>query len=185
MRVLFLDIDDVLLTVRSHALPENAARLAALHGGASASDADRLPVRFDPVAVAWLNRTTETSEACIVIHSSWRHHFGLDDTASHVRAQGVLRLHPKAPCCPVAQTPMDKSADIDAWLAAAARRGEVIEDYAILDDHLIDPPDSDGVLVRIDPRTGYGPEAHLEVLRRFGFEETLIDLRIHDRAKRA
>jgi hypothetical protein len=189
-RLVFLDIDDVLLTDRALSLPSNVARLVAMERGEHYGQRimDGLPNTFDPVAVAWLNRLTDVAAARVVIHSSWRYHIGEEDTVPHVLGQGVLRLHDDS-FCPMAAHACDKHLDIRAWLerhrdeAVAwvvlddeTRLGQALADIGLLaggaDDGM--PPIGQGRYLRIDPATGFGPSDYFDALDHFGGADTMM-----------
>lgn len=79
MKFLFLDIDGVLCTERSHFAIEPQP------GG--------LMVALDPVGVQLLNRICERTTAKIVISSSWRTIYGVHETQCHLRAAGLHMRH--------------------------------------------------------------------------------------------
>ena len=45
--------------------------------------------KADPAMVAALNRITDTTGAAIVVHSSWRYHFDLDELRTRLAEMGV------------------------------------------------------------------------------------------------
>ncbi|RAU20746.1 hypothetical protein CU669_16820 [Paramagnetospirillum kuznetsovii] len=197
-KIAFLDIDDVILTGRAHALPANIARLEAFRAtdGVGLTLLESQPATFDPVAVAWLNRLAQLSGAKIVVHSSWRKSVGDRETVAHLISQGVeaAYLHEK-PCCPWKFT-SPKIHDISLWLDSAEERGEVIEQFVVIDDSDVwrssesdEPSDLDddgrpyspmarhpqGLMVQVDPAVGFSPADYRKALDFFGVEDPLFD----------
>lgn len=74
-KVLFLDIDGVLLPGRAYTLPNQTN--------------NPYVTIFDPCAVAMLNKALETSGRKIVLHSSWIKHNEADWLFDHIVGQGV------------------------------------------------------------------------------------------------
>lgn len=177
IRIVFIDIDDVLLTARAHALPENAARIERMEaGGAYGLDLfGALPIAFDPCAVAWLNRIVAVAGAKIVVHSSWRGHFSDVQIRGHLLSQGIpaASLHSDL-CCPGG--PMtSKAEDICLWL----QEHPGVDAWVAFDD---DPNVAKGVkrlklaggeVVTVNPRCGLGPGDHARALRVFGVADLL------------
>jgi len=87
MKVIFLDIDGVLLSGRAVVLPANVA-IATVRGR------DRvLKSTFDASAVALVNRLAERTGAKIVVHSDWRKSIGLEETRTKLVEQGLDAQH--------------------------------------------------------------------------------------------
>jgi len=98
-RIIFIDIDGVLLSSRAWRSPANAnaREFRSAWRWPEAQDA----AVFDAEAVAWLNRMCSDVGAQVVLISSWRMSFGMDATAKKLVAQGVERRHLHAvPCAP-------------------------------------------------------------------------------------
>lgn len=189
-KIAFLDIDDVLLTARAHALPLNAARIERMASGLSfgLDLLDALPIEFDPCAVAWFNRLIKLTEAKVVVHSSWRAQFTPDEIRSHLVSQGIdpATLHADL-CCPGG--PMSsKAEDIQAWLQEhpEVTKWVCLDDEARVGKGLLElgllscspngrPQDKDavGCLVQIDARTGLGPKEYREALKHFELSDCL------------
>lgn len=186
--IVFVDIDDVLLTARAHALPSNAERIGRMSAGkAFGLDLlDALPTAFDPCAVAWLNRLATGVAAKIVVHSSWRAQFSAEEIGAHLVSQGVAaeHLHSKL-CCPYAAM-STKAENIAEWLSAVGDTGL----WACLDDEASvgkglkkcgltpisrysDGERPRGLFVHVDPRTGFGPKEYAVALSHFGIEDFL------------
>lgn len=108
MKIIFLDIDGVLVTNKSM----RAARLSACGP-------------FERTAVANMNALIECTGAFVVLSSAWRTDRSLD-------MRQVLRMA-GAQCSIVGQTPVlgGRGHEIAAWLTAHAR---VVKSFAILDD---------------------------------------------------
>ena len=122
MRVLFLDIDGVIL-------PDRARHLAG--------QTKPIMKMFDPCAVGLLNQACHQRKFKIVIHSSWVRYWQPSDGASSVRdwcvGQGIKKghFHEEAQCDPNIHWRYDR---IDDWLS----RHKEVSRYLILDD---DKPD--------------------------------------------
>lgn len=87
MKILFLDIDGVLLSSKAWILPANAS---LRHSGAHTKLREiGEKVVFDPCAVALVNRLCERTGARIVVHSNWRKTIGLDLTRRKLVEQGI------------------------------------------------------------------------------------------------
>lgn len=74
-RIIFVDIDGVLLSLNDHTTPGNAALLAKRPSGFLSG------LRFSPDAVALLVKVTELSGAKLVLSSNWRRIWGADADA--------------------------------------------------------------------------------------------------------
>lgn len=109
MKIVFLDFDGVL--VNRAAL--RARRLDPQHSPAA-----------DPDAVAALNHVTRAAGAQIVITSTWREEYSLDELHSHLLRWGVSGAV-------IGQTPLagTRGQEIQAWLEA-----HTVERFVILDD---------------------------------------------------
>jgi HAD domain in Swiss Army Knife RNA repair proteins len=114
MRVIFLDIDGVLMSGRAWCLPQNVhARQLLLSD--MVLDAVSC-MTFDPCAVALVNRLSERSRAKIVLHSNWRQTVGHDETHRKLLAEGIEARHFHVDhSCPF-RFAADKVHDIRAWL---------------------------------------------------------------------
>lgn len=165
-RVVFLDIDDVLLTSRAYALAENLARIERME----------LPTTFDPVAVAWLVRLCRLAAARVVVHSSWRGHIGTDETIAHLAGQGIEPgLFHRVPACPC--TPLStKAEDIRAWLEACGA-----DDWVVLDDAkslgkalLRSGVTGRGLFLHVNPAAGFGPSDYWRAMRHFGAVDPIL-----------
>ncbi|OJJ15443.1 hypothetical protein BKI52_39195 [marine bacterium AO1-C] len=156
MKVIFLDIDGVL----NHTLWfQSEERKLVLEDNSRAK-------WFDPKAVALLNELTDTTEAKIVISSSWREGYPLEELTEILRLQGVTgEIIDQTPSLTFKQiTPapyiVPRGCEIQAWLE---QHREQLADrlanakYVILDDQ------SDMLLcqqrnfLKIDPWCGLTP----------------------------
>jgi hypothetical protein len=149
-KVLFLDIDGVLLPGRAYKLPNQTRPVVTI---------------FDPCAVSMVNEACRKQKRKIVIHSSWiRTGFwsigkdGPGDVHDHMIDQGInpLHFHEDAYCNRDMSWRYDR---IDEWLA---RHPEVI-DFVVLDDencpddwkfktHLIHTDFDEGITMKIFQR---------------------------------
>jgi len=183
----FLDIDDVVLTARAHVLPANVDRIEKMAAGEAngLNLLDALPLAFDPVAVAWLNRLTLLSVAMIVVHSSWRGQFSTVDIRAHLLSQGITEtsLHEDL-CCPGG--PMSSKAnDIEMWLS---EHPEVSRWVCVDDDKAVGRElkelgliparrnwdvQSAGCFLEVDPAIGFGPRDYQLALEHFGIRDVL------------
>jgi len=112
MRILFLDIDGVLVNRRSFFIRSG-----------------NLPT-CDPGCLEVLNEICEATNAHIVISSSWRLESSLRELQQILGEWGV-----KAPVIGV--TPLGLStrgAEIEAWIAESESHGQTISSFVILDD---------------------------------------------------
>lgn len=78
-RILFLDIDGVLLPERAFLLPNQTH--------------NPYVTIFDPCAVSMLNSALAKQGRKIVVHSSWVKHFSGDWLFEHLTGQGVAKEH--------------------------------------------------------------------------------------------
>lgn len=87
--VLFLDIDGVLLSDRTWALPGNQAVLEESRAGRLTRVQAASRVTFDATAVALVNRLCTKAAARIVILSNWRRTVGISETRDKLIEQGI------------------------------------------------------------------------------------------------
>jgi hypothetical protein len=78
-RILFLDIDGVLLPQRAYVLPNQTN--------------NPYVTVFDPCAVAMLNSALAKQGRKIVVHSSWVKHWTAPEIFKHLLEQGVAEAH--------------------------------------------------------------------------------------------
>ena len=136
--VIFLDIDGVMVTGRHiTALTDSGERHAAYYG-VERWEADKgtapLPyARFDPDAVARLNRIVAETGAAVVISSAWRGR-GTHEMARILSEQGVVA--DVVGCTPRLNTSeMDRRIGGRGWeIGYYLRQHPEIERWAILDD---------------------------------------------------
>jgi hypothetical protein len=117
MKVVFLDIDGVLMSNSSWALPENVNLLEKQRTNPQYSSREAAGiVRFNPVAVALVNRLCGFTGARIVVHSTWRRNIGGEDTRAKLLEQRIEeRLMHRNWACPIGPG-LKKSQDILRWL---------------------------------------------------------------------
>lgn len=146
-KILFLDIDGVVLSERANLLPNQTKPILSV---------------FDPCAVSLLNDICHRKKFKIVIHSSWLKHHDKGFTLEHCIGQGIKRGHfhdTEPECSPQWGWRYDR---VDDWLS---RHPEVTK-YIILDD----VPPNDGYprvskWVRIDPNEGITMEVYGNILK--------------------
>lgn len=117
MKILFLDIDGVVLPGRAYSLPYQTKPIVK---------------KFDPCSVALLNDACEQGGWKIVIHSSWLRYWNAADGESvknHCIEEGIKEkhFHEESECSPQLHWRYDR---IDDWLS----RHKEVEDFIILDD---------------------------------------------------
>lgn len=113
-RYVFLDVDGVLCN-------RNSFRL----GSASSAKAD-------PACVAALNRITDTTDAMIVISSTWKL-YGLGKCMRHLKEFGVSgEVKGMTPNLQIQES--HREAEIKAWLQEYKDLGYQVERFVILDD---------------------------------------------------
>lgn len=121
LKIIFLDIDGVVLPNRADFLPNQTKPIVKI---------------FDPCAVALLNRACHERKYKIVIHSSWLRFLGEKETLEHCIEQGIKKghFHETDPMCSgKLHWRYDR---IDDWLS---RHKEVTNKYWILDDVAPEP----------------------------------------------
>jgi hypothetical protein len=148
MRVLFLDFDGVLNSVRFFGADSKRGYRRARR------IKYELPHEaIDPAAVACLNAIVERTGAKVVVSSTWRTVFGCESIAVFLERRGFVGEV-------VGCTPQIKSAqrgeEIAAWIADEGP----VDAFAILDDHA-DMAHLKPRLVQTDTATGLLPE-HVE-----------------------
>lgn len=139
MRVIFLDVDGVLIS-------EERFWRAQLAPGA--------PLLYSPAALTALRSLAERSGARVVLTSSWRPAPGCAPAPLWLQLQSVLAHNgtPAAGATPfLADGRRDRGEEIAAWLADHPAEG-----FVILDDHdrFSSQPALRHRLVRMNPRTG-------------------------------
>jgi len=159
MKIVFLDIDGVLLPARARVLPENLRRLGSIVASVSANlpRRERYPIDFDAVAVALVNRLCELSDARIVIHSDWRLVSERDWLHQHMIAQGILADHLHEHWFALMEgLSSSKADDIGLWIARHKPSPFVIIDddrlghspFEPLADRLVEVDGIEGFLLR-------------------------------------
>lgn len=122
MKVLFLDIDGVL----------NSERTNAAFGGYPHDFSPVDKARFDPVALALVRKLCAAADSAIVLTSTWRTMFTIEEVAHHLDL-------------PIMAATRDLGGDyartdeIALWLKTHPQ----IKDYAIVDDLPLDFDDPD------------------------------------------
>lgn len=128
-RILFLDIDGVVLPGRAYYLPTQTKPIVT---------------QFDPCAVSLLLDACWKQERKIVIHSAWlkydKYKPEEESTLDHCIKQGILRsfFHPTEPTCV-----KDLDSRWDRIRDYLTRHKDEIEDYVILDDEVPNERDRD------------------------------------------
>lgn len=141
MKVIFLDIDGVLVT----------------RGSLKKASGLRSP--FDPDCVEALNFLVEESKAVIVVTSSWKRILGLEELKDVFEHHGVIAEM-------IATTPNilgSRGDEIERWLTGKDR----IESFVILDDDSDMFPYEDN-LVRTDSSSGLTLESVNKALKILG-----------------
>ncbi|ONH84238.1 hypothetical protein APZ41_005345 [Roseomonas mucosa] len=180
-RVLFLDIDGVLLSGRAWLLPTNQRLQAMIRAMSGRAATMRLVAEavFDPVAVELVNRVADATGARIVVSSSWRYTVGPEATRGKLLEQGLLEklMHPDWACAPTGPGSNDKPRDIARWL----------EDHPEVADHLAiddEPGLVPGRTLPVDPLDGLGPREAAAAVRYFEAQDSGLgvgDLPVQDR----
>ncbi|RKK04927.1 hypothetical protein EBE87_07235 [Pseudoroseomonas wenyumeiae] len=165
VRILFLDIDGVLLSGRAWLLPANRRLQAKLttmagQGGTELIAAEAV---FDPVAVELVNRVAEATGTQIVVSSNWRYRPGPRKTRCKLLEQGIRAelMHRDWFCVTASQFLKDKATDISRWLQAHPD----VSDYLAIDDEADLVP---GRTLPVDPLDGLGPREAAAAIRFFG-----------------
>lgn len=125
-KIVFTDVDGVLLPGRAYALQSNAAGYSKV-----------VEPKFCPIAVELLNRLVRTASAYLVISSSWGT-LPKKDCVNHFWRNGVTidRLHEDWTAN--SRSTRNRRDDIDKWLA----KHPEVESYVIIDDGDIAPPNA-------------------------------------------
>lgn len=120
-RILFLDIDGVLLPGRAYMLPNQTN--------------NPYVTVFDPCAVSMLNRALAKQKRKIVVHSSWVKHWTKDEIFKHLVEQGVNQdsFHDDWYTDPHFHWRYDRVRD---WMS----RHKEVTDWVVVDD---EPPASE------------------------------------------
>lgn len=153
MRIVFLDIDGVLSTFREvcHRLAPGEKRIR--------------PYAFSPKAIQTLNDIYLASNCSLVISSSWRKIYSLDDLRDLFRERKIL-----APIIDKTDGIGPRGIEIIAWLS----EHKEVTDYIILEDEVFDMKELRYRVVHPIPKYyGHGLyNIHLKgALRLFGIEQ--------------
>lgn len=115
-KIIFLDIDGVLMSGKAFILPSNINIMDKIKGKKHSPKDTALQLTFDPIAVALLNRLCDMTQAKIVIISNWRRNIGRDKTKEKLIEQGINKDYFHTDFyCPHKLT-SDKIHDLDFWL---------------------------------------------------------------------
>lgn len=101
--IIFLNIDGVMIPRRARYLPENY---------------EGLFIRFDPVAVAMVNRLIKDSGAMIVISSVWRHCKTMSELLAILKLNGFdwRSIHRHIGTTPMTIQGVTRAQEIEKWL---------------------------------------------------------------------
>jgi hypothetical protein len=125
LKIIFLDIDGVLLTKKSHLLDSNLSIYNEM--GIDKIENGReyhnqllkyaLEAEFDNNAIMLLNRLCEKTNARIVIHSNWRRSYKFDVVKNKLIKEGILEKHFHEDFyCRIRGMSSEKADDILYWL---------------------------------------------------------------------
>lgn len=137
MKVVFLDIDGVLLTRQDYTDMEGRRNVHTL--------------RPQPSTVANLNKILAATNAKIVVSSSWRVGRSVKQLSQKLSAWGVT---PKSVVGATSTSPLGRGEEISEWL----RNHENIESFVILDDDVFDMLDLIPNIVHTHFETGLQEE---------------------------
>ena len=149
-KILFLDFDGVMVTDRYQSqLMASGSPLRDEYGS-----------KFDPVCVEYLEQIIDTTDASIVVTSTWKMERGLDGMqrmwqARHLPGE-VIGVTPDV-------DPIHRGNEIDAWLDAqtGAVRYVIIDDCPILDFFREEQLPH---LFKVDERTGLDEKTAIRVI---------------------
>ena len=162
MRIVFLDIDGVLLSRAAWDLPANTKLLLENERRAMSTSEFSSLTTFDPVAVMLVNRLCRRTGARLVLCTTWRYSYGAAETRAKLVEQGIEEgLFHESWSCPE-QTPIDKSLDIMRWLEDACS----VQDFVALDDEALSLNQ-----VRVDGIAGFGAHDYRLACMRLGGED--------------
>lgn len=130
MKVIFLDIDGVLVTRQSEKAAGEKRRDYFRQYGEDIPAPDRYALQADKACVAALNEITDTTDACIVVSSQWRRGLMVAELRNILGAMGVTgKVRDKTRDGDTAE----RGIQIKAWLEGPGKaRG--VESYVVLDD---------------------------------------------------
>lgn len=117
MKIVFLDIDGVLLSTRAWLMPANWALQERARIEKHATRELVTQAVFDPGAVALINRLCARTGAKIVVHSNWRRNIGLDATRAKLIEQGLYPAHLHEAWSCGFRLSSEKAHDIFAWMS--------------------------------------------------------------------
>jgi hypothetical protein len=144
VKVLFLDIDGVL----------NSLRSALVHKGFPFNFKDHRD-RFDWIAVGLIRRVCIESGAQIVLSSTWRTQYTYDEVARELDL-------PIVGATPKLNGP--RGLEINAWLSEHSE----VESYVIVDDNADMLPEQGGRFVQTDMNEGLSFGNYAQIMRLFG-----------------
>lgn len=170
-RIVFIDIDDVLLSARALVLPGNRRFLKA-----QGLSVDPQLVVFDPIGIEMLNRIGELADARFVLSTSWRYSLGVRPTLDALQRNGLsAKFFHIDPCCPLGGARSDgaagKARDIGYWLD----QHQGIQAWVTLDNDpglapllAAYPPSRRGLAIQVDPMVGISARDYGRVLQHLG-----------------
>lgn len=191
-KIIFLDIDGVLLSGKALLLPQNK-KAKSTYNQAQLTSNERhtrlkkyaLSVQFDPCAVALINRLAKVTGAKIVVQSNWRRNIGFDETKQKLVEQGINPdyFHEDW-CCPIRGFSSQKIHDMYEWMSNhGIDMTKTFDDfglyqtpYIVIDDEVSWEHYRRGFWIQTDYTEGFDANSYRMACALLGFSDPRLSL---------
>lgn len=191
VKIIFLDIDGVLLSGKALLMPQNMMAKKKLRESDDAKSRHTkvkefaMSSQFDPCAIALVNRLAEVSGAKIVVQSNWRRNIGFDETKEKLIEQGILPTHFHEDwVCMIRGFSSEKIHDMYEWMSQHNisindKKDDYVlyeTQYVVLDDQVNYMHYKDGYWVDTDFNEGFSVNDYRIACGLLGADDPAMDV---------